>query len=150
MSLYQQIQDDVKTAMKAKDLQTLDVLRLLSSSIKNKMIEFKKELDDAEVVAIIRSDVKKLKEASKEFAAGARQDLVDKTEAEVEILKKYLPQEMSQEELDSKVEAIIGEKLADDVKDIGRAMGVVMADLKGLVDGNRVREAVSRILSDKS
>lgn len=150
MSLYQQIQEDVKTAMKAKDLQTLDVLRLLSASIKNKMIEIKKDLDDAEVVAIIRSDVKKLTEASKEFAAGAREDLVEKTNTEIGILKTYLPQEMSQEELDAKVEAILGEKLADDVKDVGKAMGVVMADLKGLVDGNRVREAVSKILGNKS
>ena len=149
MSLYQQIQDDVKTAMKAKDLQTLDVLRLLSASIKNKMIEIKKDLDDADVVAIIRSDVKKLTEASKEFSAGAREDLVEKTNAEIEILKQYLPQEMSQEELDAKVEAILGEKLTDDVKDVGKAMGVVMADLKGLVDGARVRETVSRILGNK-
>ncbi len=146
MTLYQKIQEDVKNAMREKDLQTLDVLRMLLASVKNKMIEMKKELEDTEVVAIVRSDVKKLTEAGKEFAQGAREDLVEKTKVEVEILQRYLPKELSEEELEEKVRAILGEKLTDDVRDVGKAMGVVMADLKGLVDGNRVREMVSKLL----
>lgn len=146
MTLYQKIQEDVKSAMRAKDIQTLDTLRMLSSSLKNKMIELREDLSDSDVIAIIRSDVKKLTEAMKDYTDGARADLVEKAEAEIALLKTYLPQEMSQDELEEKIRMILGEKLSGDVQDVGKAMGVVMADLKGLVDGTRVRETVSKLI----
>lgn len=147
MNLQEQIKEDIKQAMRDKDLAVLDTLRMLSSSLKNKAIELKTELEDADVISIIRGDVKKLQEAAKEFVTGARADLAEKYENEIAVLKRYLPAEMSQEELEARIEKILGEKMTDDLKDVGRAMGVVMGDLKGLVDGARVREAVQKVLA---
>ncbi len=146
MNLQEQIKEDIKQAMRDKDLQVLDTLRMLSSSLKNKAIELRTELADADVVSIIRGDVKKLQEAAKEFVTGARADLAEQYEKEIVILKRYLPAEMSQEELEARIEKILGEKTTEDLKDVGRAMGVVMGDLKGLVDGARVRETVQIVL----
>ena len=107
MQLYQQIKDDLKTAMKGKDMRTLDVLRLLSSSIQKKAIEAKEDLDDAQVMAVIKSDVKKLQDALKDFTTAAREDLVETTKEEIEVLKKYLPAEMSDEDLEGKVKTVL-------------------------------------------
>lgn len=146
MNLYDQIREDIKVAMKGKDMRTLDVLRVLSASLKNKTIEMKKELEDAEVVAVIRSDVKKLQDALEDFSKAAREDLVEKTEEEIEVLKKYLPAEMTDEELRGKVQAKLEAIGATDMKDFGKAMGELMADLKGAVDGSRVKKMIEEIL----
>lgn len=146
MNLSDQIKEDIKTAMKGKDMKTLDVLRLLASSIKNKAIDLKKELDDAEVIAVIKSDVKKLDDALTEFVAAAREDLAEKTREEIVILKKYLPAEIGDEELETRVRAAL-EKIPDlDLSKMGQAMGAVMGELKGLADGKRIKEMVEKIL----
>lgn len=146
MNLQEQIKEDIKTAMKGKDMKTLDVLRLLSSSIKNKAIELKKELEDAEVMAVIKSDVKKLQDALEDFSKAARDDLAEKTKEEIEILKKYLPEEMTDEELEKRVKAAL-DKVPDlDLNKMGQAMAAAMGELKGLADGKRVKEMVEKIL----
>ncbi len=144
--LYKQIQDDLKTAMKEKDLQTVEVLRLLWSSLKNKAIEMKRELEDAEVIAVIKSDAKKIEDSMRSFIDGKREDLAEKARNELIILKQYLPPEMSDEELKQKINDILTPELT---KDFGRAMGKVMSELKGLVDGGRVRKMLEAILSEK-
>lgn len=147
MTLYEQIREDLKQAMRDKDSQTLDVLRLLTSSMKNKAIDLKKELEEADVLAAIKSDVKKLQDALKDFKAAAREDLVEKTEAEIAILKKYLPEEMSMEAVTAKVKEVLAREGITEMSDIGRAMGAAMKELQGQVDGNKVREAVQKELS---
>lgn len=146
MTLYEQIKEDIKVAMKGKDMRTLDVLRLLASSLKNKGIEMKKELEDADVVSVVRSDMKKLQDALGEFEKAAREDLVEKTREEMEVLKKYLPPEMTDEDLRAKVSAKLEEIGAVDMKDFGRAMGELMNDLKGAVDGSRVKQMIEEVL----
>lgn len=146
MTLYEQIKEDIKVAMKGKDMRTLDVLRLLSSSLKNKAIEMKKELEDAEVVSVVRSDMKKLQDALGEFEKAAREDLVEKTKEEMEVLKKYLPPEMADEDLRAKVTSKLEEMGVVDMKDFGRAMGELMNDLKGAVDGSRVKQMIEEVL----
>ncbi|MFH1712132.1 MAG: GatB/YqeY domain-containing protein [Patescibacteria group bacterium] len=146
MKLYEQMQEDVKIAMKGRDMQALDILRVVLASIKNKAIELKKELEDAEVIDVIKSDTKKLQDALEDFTKGAREDLIEKTKAEIEILKKYLPPEMTDKELREKVMAKVEAAGATDVKDLGKAMGELMKDLKGAVDGSRVKKMLEEIL----
>ncbi len=142
MTLNEKIKEDIKTAMKAKDAKTLEVLRMLASSVKNKAIDLKEELQDADVIAVIKSDVKKLEDAIVQFVQGAREDLAEKTKEEITILKKYLPEEMSDEVLKEKVEAILKKVGIEDPSKIGQAIGAVMAELKGMVDGGRVKKMV--------
>lgn len=146
MNLSEQIKEDIKVAMKGKDMRTLEVLRMLSASIKNKAIDLKKELEDADVVAVIKSDVKKLDDALQQFVSAAREDLVEKTKEEIDILKKYLPEEMPDEQVEEKVRAVLEQEGITDMSDMGRAMGAAMAELKGEVDGGRVKNAVEKIL----
>ena len=149
MTLYEKIQDDIKTAMKGKDMKTLDALRTVLAGLKNKVIELKRDLEDAEVVAAIRTDVKKLVDALGDFKKAARKDLVDKTEAEIKILKSYLPPEMGDKELREVVGKKITEMDVDDLKKMGQVMGAVMADLKDKVDGSRVKKMVEDLLKKK-
>ena len=146
MSLYQQIQDDIKTAMRGRDAKTLDVLRLLFASLKNKAIDLKRELEDAEVIATVRSDIKKLGDAIQDFQKGAREDLVTKTNEEIELLRTYLPPEMSDVDLKEVISKKITDMDATDFKQIGQVMGAVMADVKDKVDGSRVKKMVEELL----
>lgn len=146
MSLSQKIQDDVKQAMRDRDPKTLGILRMVASSIKNKAIDLKKELEDADALAVVKSDLKKLQDALVDFTKAAREDLVEQTKFEIEILKKYLPPEMSEEELEAKIRARLAELGIADASGIGKAVGAVMADLKGLADGSRVKALIEKIL----
>lgn len=146
MNLTEQIKADLITAMKARDAKTLDVLRMLSASMKNKAIEMKRELEDAEVIAVIKSDLKKLQDALVDFVSAAREDLITKSKEEIEILKKYLPPEMSEEELEAKVKAKLEALGIKDASQIGKAVGAVMGELKGLADGARVKAMIEKLL----
>lgn len=146
MSLLQQIQDDLKQAMRDKDPKTLGILRMVASSVKNKAIDLKKEMDDVEVLAVVKSDLKKMQDALSDFTKAAREDLVEQTHFEIGVLKKYLPPEMSEEELEAKVRAKLEELGIKDASGLGKAIGAVMADLKGLADGSRVKEMIEKLL----
>ncbi|MFA6017694.1 MAG: GatB/YqeY domain-containing protein [Patescibacteria group bacterium] len=146
MTLYEQIREDMKTAMKNKDVRTLDTVRMLIASLKNKAIDVGKELDDAEVMATIKSDVKKLKDGLDSFVSAAREDLVVAAREEIAILEKYLPEQMSQEELEAKVRTKLAELGITDMASVGKAMGALMADLKEFADGSRIKAAVDNIL----
>lgn len=149
MNLYEKITADMKTAMKGKDVETLSVLRMLLASLKNKMIDTRKELEDADVVSTIRSDIKKIEDALESFIAGEREDLANKARAELVVLKKYLPPEMSDEDLEKAVKKVVDELEDGSASDIGKAMGRVMQELKGQVDGTRVKAMLARMLSEK-
>ena len=146
MTLYQKIQDDMKTAMKEKNVETLSVLRLLWASLKNKAIDLKKELEDAEVISIIKSDAKKIEDALESFVAGERADLADKAKSELVILKKYLPAEMSDEDLESAVRKVLDELGQGNISGMGQAMGAVMEELRDQADGKRVKVMIERLL----
>lgn len=149
MSLYTQIQDDIKSAMRSKDSQTLDTLRLLFSSLKNKAIDLKRELEDAEVIAGVRGDIKKLQDALTDFEKAAREDLAVRAKEEITLLKTYLPPELSEEELRSVVHKKITDVGAEDIKMMGMVMKAVMEDVRDKVDGSRVKKMVEELLAGK-
>lgn len=145
------IQNDMKDAMRAKDELTLSVLRMLLSTIHNREIEKRaksgeEKLTDEEIAAAIRSEAKKRKDAITEFEKGGREDLVKKETAELKILEKYLPQEISDEEVENIAKEAVAATGAASPKDFGRAMGEAMKRAKGQASGDRMGLAVKRIL----
>lgn len=146
MTLYEQIREDMKDAMRNKDSVTLDTVRMLISSVKNKAIDLGKEIDDADVVATIKSDLKKLKDGLDSFVSAAREDLAEKARVEIAILEKYLPAQMSEEELEAKVKAKLADLGITDMASVGKAMGALMADLKEYADGSRIKQMIDKLL----
>ncbi len=146
MTLLEIIKNDMKEAMKARDSQTLDAVRMLLASIKNKVIDLGHELDDAEIMTVVKSDVKKLKDGLESFVSAAREDLAEKARAEIKILEKYLPAQLTDGELEEKVRAALAEIGITSVADIGKAMGQLMGRLKDLADGSRIKAAAEKIL----
>lgn len=146
MSLLDQIKEDMKTAMRNKDSATLDTVRMLLASLKNKAIDMQKELDDAEVMTVIKSDLKKLKDSVDSFVSAAREDLAEKTRTEMKVLEKYLPEQMSDEELEKKVRETLAELGITDASDIGKAMGQLMGKLKDAADGSRIKAMADKVL----
>ncbi|MFH1286389.1 MAG: GatB/YqeY domain-containing protein [Candidatus Magasanikbacteria bacterium] len=146
MSLKQQIEQDRTEAMKARDADRLSTLRMLWSEIKNEEIGAQEELTDEDILTIIARQSRQLSEAIKEFEAGGREDLAEKNQAELKILKVYLPEQLSDEGLESVVMEVLKKIGASSPTDMGKAIGVVMADVKGKADGNRVKEMVMKVL----
>jgi uncharacterized protein len=148
MNLTETIKKDIITAMKGKDAETLTILRTLSASLKNKGIELKRELEDTDVVSVVRSDVKKMKDALSEFKSAAREDLAEKAQIEIDILNKYLPADMPVEELRKIVKEKLKDISATSLDDMGKAMGAAMGALKGRVEGGRVKAMVEEVLKE--
>lgn len=136
--LTEKIQENLITALKAKDEVTLSTLRFLQSALKNKQIEKQKELTDEEVIAVIRKQVKELSEAAEMFKKGGREDLVGQNEKQIEVLKAYLPAEISDEELKSEIEKIIAENKETYDKNPKMIIGIVMGQLKSKADPKRI------------
>lgn len=153
MSLKENIQNDIKEAMKARDGLKLSVLRMLSSSIKNKELEKRgktgKEevLNDEEILAAIRTEVKRRKDAANEFTKGGRRDLAEKEIAESKILETYLPAEMPDEELEKIAKEVVTSLGEVTQKDFGRVMGEVMKIVRGRASGDRISALVKKTLA---
>src|SRR3989344_4940477 len=138
-TLKEQLQNDIKTAMKEGNAEKRDVLRMLASAIKNKEIEKRVELADEQVLETISSEVKKRKESIAQFTAGNRPELAGKEADEIAILATYLPEQLGEDEL----KKIVTETVAQlPTKDIGGAMKAVMAKVKGKADGALVSKLV--------
>jgi hypothetical protein len=147
MSFNDKIAEDLKNAMKEKDQVRTSCLRMLKTSLKNKQIEKGRELKDEEIQAITSSLVRKNKEAIKEFRDGDREDLALKEEEEIRIFLEYLPQQLSQEEIEKTLREIISELSATDPKDLGKVMKVAMARMVGQVQGKEVNEIARKLLN---
>ncbi len=143
MSLKQQLTEDMKAAMKAKDTVKLGVIRFLKSEIRNVEID-NGEQDDQGVLKIIARQAKQMKDAIEEYKKGDRQDLVADEEKKVAILEAYLPQQMSDDELKQTIQQVI-KKLGDQVQ-MGQVMKAVMAEVNGKADGKRVSQMVKQAL----
>jgi len=144
MSTVEKIDKEFKEAMKAKDEQRLSVLRLMRSEIKNKQIELGKELDEKEVQAVLKKMIKQYTDALSDFANAGRQDLVEKQQAEIDVVSGYLPPAIPKEELEKIVKDALA---ASGESDFGKAMSVVMKAVDGRADGGDVREIVQRLIS---
>lgn len=146
------IQQDIKDAMRAKDVIRLSTLRLLSSAIHNREIEKRAKragagLTDEEIIAVIRSEAKKRKDAIVEFEKGGRRELAAKETTEAKILEAYLPAEMGDTDLEKIVQEVIGGMDGVTQKDFGKIMGDVMRRVKGQASGDRVSGAVKFFLN---
>ncbi len=147
MSLKDQITEDMKAAMRAKDSERLGTIRLLTAAMKQKEVDERVELDDAMVIAIVDKLVKQRKDSIEAFTKAARQDLVDKEAAEMAVLQGYLPARLSADEVAAEVKAIVAELGAKGPGDMGKVMGAVKARLAGKADMGEVSAAVKAALS---
>ena len=147
MSLKDQITEDMKTAMRAKDSERLGTIRLLQAAMKQKEVDERVTLDDVAIVAIVDKLIKQRKDSITAFEGAGRQDLADKEKAEMTVLQAYLPARMSEAEVIAAVQAIVAEVGAKGPGDIGKVMGVVKTRLAGKADMGQVSAAVKAALA---
>lgn len=147
MSLKDQITEDMKTAMRAKDMERLGTIRLLQAAMKQKEVDERITLDDAGVVAIVDKLIKQRKDSISAFEGAGRQDLADKEKAEMAVLQVYLPARLSAEEVAAEVRAIVAELGAKGPGDMGKVMGAVKTRLAGKADMGEVSAAVKAALA---
>ena len=147
MSLKDQITEDMKNAMRAKDSERLGTIRLLLAAIKQKEVDERIVVDDVAVVAIVDKLIKQRKDSIEAFQKAERKDLADKEAAEQVVLQAYLPARMSADEVTAAVKAIVAETGASGPGDMGKVMGAVKAKLAGKADTGQVSAAVKAALS---
>jgi hypothetical protein len=147
MSLKQRIQEDLKDALRSGDTQRRSTLRLLLAAIKNAEIEAGAELDDADVLMIIRKQARQRRDAASEFARVGRSDRADEELAEQAILTSYLPPQLSEEEITQLAANVIAEVGAQGPKDVGKVMKQLMPQVKGKADGAQVNRVVRELLA---
>ena len=142
MSLKTRITDDMKAAMRAREAARLSTIRLLLAAIKQREVDERKELADAEVVAVIDKMVKQRKDSITQFEAGNRKDLADGERAELAILETYLPQRLGEAEIDAAIDAAIARTGAAGAAGMGKVMGVLKSELAGRADMSAVSARV--------
>lgn len=147
MTLKDQITEDMKTAMRAKDSERLGTIRLLLAACKQKEVDERVVLDDAAVVAIVDKLIKQRKDSIEAFQKAQRADLADKEAAELQVLQAYLPQRMNADEVLVEVKAIVAELGAKGPGDMGKVMGVVKTRLAGKAEMGQVSAAVKAALA---
>ena len=147
MNLKDQLMQDMKEAMKAKQTERLGTIRQLRSAIKNKEIELQQELDDEGIRSVISTAVKQRREAAQMYDDNNRPELAAKEEAELTVLQQYLPTQLSEAEIRTIISAVISEVGATSMKDMGKVMPQVMAKTKGCADGKIVNQLVRTLLA---
>ena len=147
MTLKDQITEDMKTAMRAKDSPRLLTIRGLLAACKQREVDERVVLDDAAVIAIVDKLIKQRKDSISQFASAGRTDLVDKETAELQVLEGYIPQRMSADEIATEVRAIVTELGAAGPGDMGKVMGAVKTRLAGKADMGLVSAAVKQALA---
>lgn len=146
MSLKKNLADDLKAAMKDKDKIKKDTIQMVRAAILQVEKDQKITLDDAEIIDVVARELKKRKDSLKEFEKAGRQDLIDNTNREVEVLTKYLPEQLSDEVLEQMVRESIVEVGAQSIKDMGKVMKIILPKVKGKADGSKVNALVRKIL----
>ncbi len=146
MSLVEKIDSDLKAAMKAKDSGRVSIIRMLKARLKNREIEKHESLTDDDVVSTVTSMMKQMRDSAEQYRKGDREELALKEEAEMEILKGYLPAGLSEEEVVKIIKEAIAEAGAASAADMGKVMKLVMPKVKGRADGRFVNEKVKELL----
>lgn len=152
MSIPEQIQKDITSAMKARDEARLSALRMIKTALKNREIEKMAPLDDNESLKVLGTLIKQRKESAEQFRKGGRNEMADKEEAEITLIESYMPQAASEKQVVAGVRAVISEMGAPTMKDMGTVMKQVMARFQGAgvrVDGKQVSDVVKRELAAK-
>lgn len=134
MSLKQKIFDDIKAAMKAGNKDRLVTLRMLSAAIKQREVDERTELDDAQTLAVVEKMIKQRRESMKQYEEGGRPELAAKEQAEIDILDDYMPEQLSEVELEKMIENAIAETGASEMKDMGKVMSVLKPKIQGKAD----------------
>ena len=148
MSLLKRLQTDMITAMKNRDKDTLAVVRMLKASVQNAQIEAGHDLTPDEEVAVMSREYKQRKESLEEFQKAGRQDLIDKTNNELKVVEKYMPKQLSVDDVKKIVTETVQQVGAASMKDFGKVMGAVMPKVKGQADGKLVNQTVKETLSN--
>ncbi len=148
MSLREKIHKDMLDAVKAKEVEKVDILKMTLASLKNFEIEKGEELSSEKQEEVVRKEVKKLKDAIEEYEIAGRRDLVEKEKNQLEVLEEYLPKLMEEDEVREVVKKKVSEMDAQGPKDMGKVMGAVMQELKGKADGTLVNNVVKEVLNE--
>ncbi len=147
MSLKDKLMDDLKAAMKDKDTIRKNAVQMVRASVLQVEKDNKVTLDDEGVIEVVAKEVKKRKDVLPEYEKSGRQELIDELNKEIEVLMAYLPEQMSEEEIEALVISAIEEAGAKSMKDIGKVMAVIMPRTKGKADGKTVNQYVRKHLS---
>lgn len=142
-SLKQRIDQDSKEALKTKDSLRLNVLRMIKSEIRYKEIEKRSELSDDDVISVLSSSIKKRKDSIQQFEKGGRDDLASKEKTELEVILKYMPEQLTEEELNQIISKAIKDVEAAGPLDLGKVMKQIMPNVRGRADGKKVNLLVS-------
>lgn len=148
MSILQNIESDLKNALKNKDESVTSTLRMLKSDISYEKAKGSEDLTDDQVMEIVNRAAKKRKEAMEEYSKVNRDDLAEKEKAELEIIQRYLPEQMSQQEIEAAIDDVISSMGEVTQKDFGKIMGRLMSDLKGKADGAQVKSILQKKLEN--
>jgi uncharacterized protein YqeY len=146
MNLKTRIEDDMKTALRAKDRARLESIRMLRAAIQRREVDERTELDDPGVLSVIQKLIKQSQDAVTQFQAGNRQDLVEKEQHNIDILKAYLPAPLDASDLEALVRAAITEADATNIRDMGQVMGILKSKLQGRADMATVSQIVKSLL----
>lgn len=148
MSLLEQLNQDMKQAMKQKNKDALSVVRMVKASLQNEQIKLGKDiLSEDEELTVLSRELKQRKDSLHEFKSAGRDDLVKKLETEINILQEYMPKQLSDEELEAIVQSTIQEVNATTKKDMGKVMSAIMPKVKGKADGSKINKLVQQYLS---
>ena len=147
MGLGERLVEEMKAAMKSGDKLRLSTIRMIRSTMKNKEIELRKPLDDETIQRVIQGMVRKGEESLEQFKLGGRMDLVEKETQEIEVLKSFLPQSLTREEVIKIIDQTIEETQVTSLKDLGKVMKSVMSKLQGKADGKLINQLVKERLS---
>lgn len=147
MSLKEQLKDDLKVAMREKNVVKRDSIRAINTMIKQIEVDERKDLNDEDVVKLIQRGIKQREEAVAQYKDASRDDLVQKEQEQIDVFKEYLPKQVSDEELEAGLREIIAEVNAQSVKDMGKVMGQATKKFAGVADGKRINEMTKKILA---
>ena len=146
MSLKEQLNEDLKTAMRNKEVVKRDSIRAINTMIKQIEVDERKELTDEDVIKLIQRGIKQREEAIAQYKAASRDDLVQKEQEQVDVFMLYLPAQLSDEELEAGMKEIIAQTGASSMKDMGKVMGAATKTFAGVADGKRINEMVKKLL----
>lgn len=146
MSLQERLMEDLKSSMKNRDKVKKDCITMIRAAIKQREVDERVELSEEDIVEIIAKQVKQKRDAIEDFKKGQRDDLVDLTEKEIDILLEYLPRQLAEEEIDEIVKEAIEQVGANTIKDMGKVMSIIMPKVKGRADGGLVNKIVKQYL----
>ena len=147
MSIRQTISDDMKIFMRAKDSARLGAIRLLQAAIKQKEVDERIELNDDQIFSVIQKMLKQRKDSIEAYQKASRQDLIDQEQLEIEVLSKYMPEPLSEEEINQYIEEAIATTGASDMKDMGKVVGILKSKVTGRADMAEVSKLVRQKLS---